>query len=159
MLCSDIPDFYTNCLKTWNSLKLPSLNEDDSVCDELIWNNKQILIEKKTIYSRSLKEKGLMQVNDLLRSNGGLVKTDELISRGFSHAEAFSIMNLIDAIPSEWRKKVKNIKPIKPSNMVCRINQLLLDGNPTNFMNITQKSMLNTQIHIHTNTNVCIIQS
>ena len=107
MLCNDIPDFYTKCLKTWSSLKLPSRREDNSICNELIWNNKQILIEKKTVYSRSLKEKGLMQINDLLSSNGGLVKTDELISRGFSHAEAFSVMSLIDAIPSEWRKKSK----------------------------------------------------
>ena len=141
LLCNDIPDFYTNCLKTWSSLKLPSLNEDDIICDELIWNNKQILIEKKTVYNRSLKEKGLMKINDLLSSNGGLVKTDELISRGFSYAEAFSVMSLIDAIPSEWRKKLKNRKPIALSNIVCRKKQLLLNGNPTNFINITQKSV------------------
>ena len=141
MLCNDISDFYTKCLYTWSSLKLPSLNEDDSICNELIWNNKQTLIEKKNIYSRSLKEKGLMQINDLLSSNGGLVKTDELISRGFSHAEAFSVMSLIDAIPSEWRKKLKNRKPITSSIKVCKEKQLLLNGSPTDFIKITQKSV------------------
>ena len=141
MLCNDIPEFYTSCLKTWSSLKLPSHNDDDNICNELIWNNKQIIIEMKTVYNRSLKEKGLKQINDLLSSNGGLAKTDELISRGFSHAEAFSIMCLIDAIPSEWRKKLKNRKPITSSIKVCKEKQLLLNGSPTDFIKITQKSV------------------
>ena len=48
-----------------------------------------------------------MKVIDLLSSQGGFAKTNELLSRRFTHAEAFSIMSYQDVIPFEWRKKLK----------------------------------------------------
>ena len=56
-------------------------------------DNKYILIDKKkTVFRKSLMQKGLMKVNDLLSSQGGFAKTTELLSRGYTNAEAFSIM-------------------------------------------------------------------
>ena len=108
ILKNGIPPFYLNCLKSWFSLQPPITSyEADIICNEIVWNNKCILIDKNTVYSKSLKQKGLVKLNDLLSSQGGFAKTNELLSREFTHAEAFSIMSYQDAIPEEWRKKLK----------------------------------------------------
>ena len=67
-----------------------------------------ILIDKKTVFRKSLMQKGLTKVNDLLSSQGSFAKTNEILSRAYTSAEAFSIMGYQEAIPIEWRKMLKH---------------------------------------------------
>ena len=47
LLKNGIPPFYLNCLKTWFSLPPITSSEADIICNEIVWNNKCILIDKK----------------------------------------------------------------------------------------------------------------
>ena len=132
-LKNGIPPFYLNCLKTWFSLQPPITSyEADIICNEIVWNNKCILIDKNTIYSQSLKQKGLVKVIDLLSSQGGFAKTNELLSRRFTHAEAFSIMSYQDVIPFEWRKKLKR-KHLSITHTPNQKDKLLINDDLTLF--------------------------
>ena len=62
LLKNGIPPFYLNCLKTWFSFQPPITSyEADIICNEIVWNNKCILIDKNTVYSKSLKHKAVLQ--------------------------------------------------------------------------------------------------
>ena len=114
--------------------------EADIICSEIVWNNKCILIDKNIVYSKSLKQKGLVKVNDLLSSQGGFAKTNELLSRVFTHAEAFSIMSYQHAIPIEWRKKLKQ-KHLSITHTPNQKDKLLINDDLTPFTKLTHKSV------------------
>ena len=81
-----------------------------------------------------------MKVNDLLNSQGGFAKTNELLSRGFTNAEAFSIMSYQDAIPEEWRKKLKQ-KHLSITHTPNQKDKLLINDDLTPFTKLTHKSV------------------
>ena len=102
-----LPEFYKECLIIWNSLQQPVPSEtDQEIINEYIWNNKQILIENKTVYSKNLRDKGLLKINDLLNLQGSFMKMEELLASGFTCTESFLLMVCIDALPSQWRKQL-----------------------------------------------------
>ena len=112
-----LPEFYKECLIIWNSLQQPVPSEtDQEIINEYIWNNKQILIENRTVYSKNLRDKGLLKINDLLNLQGSFMKVEELLASGFTCTESFLLMVCIDALPSQWRKQLKFTK--KKTNLV-----------------------------------------
>ena len=141
LLKNGIPPFYLNCLKTWFSLQPPITScGADIIRNEIVWNNKCILIDKNNVYSKPLKQEGLVKVNDLSSSQGGFAKTNELLSCGSTYASAFSILSHQDAIPIEWCKKLKQ----KHLSIVYTPNQkdkLSIDDDFTPFTKLTHKSV------------------
>ena len=65
----EVPLFYKQCLQAWNFLKLPC-DVDSKIEEHILWNNKLILIENKTVYNQRLVNKGRRRINDLLSTNG-----------------------------------------------------------------------------------------
>ena len=104
----EIPYYYKGCLQVWSSLLPPQ--PDNDIAGELLWNNKLILINAKSVYNKRLAKKEIMLANDLLSTNGGFATLEELVSRSFTITESFLIMGLIDALPSLWRKELKKLK-------------------------------------------------
>ena len=50
-----LPEYYKECLIICNSLQQPVPSKtDQEIINEYIWNNKQILIENRTVYSKNL---------------------------------------------------------------------------------------------------------
>lgn len=133
-----IPQFYMNCLQTWSSLQ-PHTIGDENIVEEYIWNNKHIIIEDKSVYNNTLKNKGILKFNDLLSSNGGFVKAKELKICGFTHAEVFSIMTYIDAVPAEWRKHLKHTKKANLPDNRQKESQLWINGKLTSVTKLKQK--------------------
>ena len=106
-----LPEYYKECLIIWNSLQQPVPSKtDQEIINEYIWNNKQILIENRTEYSKNLRDKGLLKIIDLLNLQGGFMKVEELLASGFICTESFLLMSCIDALPSQWRKQLKFTK-------------------------------------------------
>ena len=106
-----LPEYYKECLLIWNSLQQPVPSKtDQEIINEYIWNNKQILIENRTVYSKNLRDKGLLKISDLLNLQGGFMKVEEFLASGFTCTESFLLMSCIDALPSKWRKQLKFTK-------------------------------------------------
>ena len=53
LLKNEIPPFYFSCLKTWFSLQPPITSyEADIISNEIVWNNKCILIKVTVQFER-----------------------------------------------------------------------------------------------------------
>ena len=56
-----------------NFQKLPC-DVDSKIEEHILWNNKLILIENKTVYNQRLVNKGIRRINDILSTNGGFLQ-------------------------------------------------------------------------------------
>ena len=71
----------------------------ESVSNIILWNNKLICIDGKSFYFKTLQEKGILRLGDLLDENNDSIVKSKLRELNISPLEAFRLMSVIDAIP------------------------------------------------------------
>ena len=54
-----LPDFYKECLEAWSDLNTTNVVSYDDVMNQTIWNNKHILIEKRSRFIKCLVDNGI----------------------------------------------------------------------------------------------------
>ena len=130
-LIDDFPLFYKNIFNFWSkhlsfSPELPSL-----ILSNYLWYNNDILINKKPVYFPYFSEKNINHIAHLF-DNFGKVKDWNVLKEEFhlDNKFYFQWMQLINAIPSKWKKIIKdegkcenllllNHHLIKHNNLVC----------------------------------------
>ena len=75
-------------------LKVPSSSQD--IGNEIIWNNKFICIDKKSIYRRDLVNLGFLKIGDLFSANANPLRTNP--------EQSFFIMSIVNSISPQWRQ-------------------------------------------------------
>ena len=60
-----LPTFYRYCVNVWSSLRQDEPTTSEEIAREVLWNNKSIRLEKKSVFNQQLLEKGLVTVGDL----------------------------------------------------------------------------------------------
>jgi hypothetical protein len=73
----------------------------------ILWNNKEITIESKSIFWRHLFEKGICSVHDLLDTNGKFLSLENAQLKYNVHLNFFQYFQLIAAIPSYLKKEAQ----------------------------------------------------
>ena len=65
----NLPAFYKECFDAWSEVngKTPSCYEN--IINEIIWNNKFLCYDNKTIYRRDIANSGLVKIRDLISAN------------------------------------------------------------------------------------------
>ena len=138
-----LPEYYKECLIIWNSLQQPVPSKtDQEIINEYIWNNKQILIENRTVYSKNLRDKGLLKINDLLNLQGGFMKVEELLASGLTCTESFLLMSSVYRRSSVTvEKTIKFYK--KKRNLAVESDeaQLWIDAKFIKISKLTQKAI------------------
>jgi len=66
---NNVPPFYHAILKYWQENTPIILEDNTHKQNEIIWNNKNILIDKHMIYLKQWHRTGIMYINDLLDEN------------------------------------------------------------------------------------------
>ena len=84
---------------------------------QVVWYNKEILMEKKPFMLRMLYTKGIIHINDLLDDDGHFLELNVLSRKYDVTISTMSFNSIKDAIPKTWRKLVKqssgiNINPV-----------------------------------------------
>ena len=74
----------------------------------ILWNNKFIRIGDQSVYFRNLAEKGILRVGDLISNKNELIIKSELKVLHLSPLDAFRLVSLIDALPTQWRESLKS---------------------------------------------------
>ena len=97
-LISDIEDV--------NNLNIQDLNGKD-LSKVILWNDKFICIGDKSAYFRNLAEKGILRVGDLISNKNELIIESALRVLHLSPLDAFRLVFLIDALPTQWRESLK----------------------------------------------------
>ena len=72
----NLPDFYHSILEYWQYFKMLSINETD-IKDEVLWNNRNILIDKKPVFYRNWFSKNIIHLHHLLNDHGKFYAFDE----------------------------------------------------------------------------------
>lgn len=105
-----LPKFYEECFQIFaehsvaTAVKVQCLN-DISRADIIIWNNKHICVDGKSIFHHTLYEKGIITLENLISDNNDLI-IKNLHSSMFTPVEVFSLMQVIDALPIQWRNSL-----------------------------------------------------
>ena len=108
-----LPTFYEKCLNcfakcsaaNYDSIQIPHTVE--ALSNIILWNNKLICIDGKSFYFKTLQEKGILRLGDLLDENNDFIIKSKLRELNISPLEAFRLKSVIDALALEWRGKLK----------------------------------------------------
>ena len=73
----------------------------------ILWNNKLIRINGKSVYKSRLANGGIIRLGDLITENNDLVTNSRVRELNMSPLDAFNIASLIDALPAQWRQSLK----------------------------------------------------
>ena len=65
-----LPAFYMECLDAWATLNEFSVSPYEDVVNQVIWNNKNVIVGKASIFDKKLMTKGIVAIGDLLSDAG-----------------------------------------------------------------------------------------
>ena len=106
-----LPRFYEECFQIFaehsaaTAVSVQCLN-NNSRADTIIWNNKHICVDSKSIFHRALFKKGIITLEDLVSENNDLIVKQSPNSSLLTPTEVFLLMQVIDALPVQWRNSL-----------------------------------------------------
>ena len=114
-ITQEMPLFYRQVLCAWFDLKEEPKNALD-IARETVWLNKYIKISGDCLFYKQLYEKGLLLVADLLSETGKFLTHDEFQAKFDVTITHMFVMSLVDAIPVQWRRQLKNFSAAAVNN-------------------------------------------
>ena len=102
-----LPEFYKECIVAWTLLNEDNPSSLSEIANQVIWNNRFICIESKSIYHSRLVDLGIVKIGDLYDTRGDLKSNKEPLYSTLSPVEHFLFFSLFNAFPQEWRKVLK----------------------------------------------------
>jgi len=124
--------FYEECLKYSSEC---SVAKHDSVQNTtnvgllktILWNNKAICVDGKSVYYNRLANIGILSIGDLIFKDTKLL-TNHLRVLNISPLDVFRLTCVIEALPTEWRTFLKTRNhSVEPFNLQNQV-QLNLNG-------------------------------
>ena len=105
--------FYEECLKSFAGCSAATMQSVQEIKDgnlilqTIIWNNKFICIDGKTVFFKSLAEKGIFRIGNLISDKNGFITRCGLRDLHLTPLDVFRLVSVINALPNEWRCKLK----------------------------------------------------
>ena len=99
-----LPEYYKECFDAWSDLNgiTPSCYQE--IINEIIWNNRFLCYDKKSMYRRDIINLGFVKIGDLIsEKNSFSYGINSLVNP----EQRFFLMSIINSIPAEWRSVVK----------------------------------------------------
>ena len=142
-LPKDLPMYYLDSFLNWKEVKSEVVEVKEDLNNQFVWYNKNIEVDKHTIYCERLFQCGLWNVNDLY-NNGILVTYDEWQKRGAKTCDYMIWRGIVNAIPDEWKLLLKSDVSVPPIMQTCIIEyeKFHMDAH-----NVTEKDLKNLYRH------------
>ena len=124
-LKTQLPKYYKECFDAWSGLNSSTPVTFNDIMNEIIWNNKFICIDKKSVYRNDLVNSGIVKVGDLITDNNLFLHEDPYVP--ISPEQRFFIMGVVHSLPSDWKTIIRSsvctneIKPI-PCTPYIKLN-------------------------------------
>ena len=111
-LCIQLPKYYEECFRCFAEYSVANKLTEQALCQEIhktvIWNNKFICIQGKSVFCEALFKKGIITLEDLTTDGNDVITGIQIMaSASFTPKEKFQLMTIIDAIPTQWRNHLK----------------------------------------------------
>ena len=100
-LSANLPTFYKDLISHWQELNnvVPSAKKD--VCDQIVWNNRFIKINKASAYFQSWHQAGICKLSSLLdESNTRFLTFNEFLRKFKVKCNFLQYHGLVSAMPS-----------------------------------------------------------
>jgi hypothetical protein len=111
----NINEFYWTIIKAWNDVN--EINKlDMNVLDirkQCLWLNKHIKINKVEIKWKNWIQHNILTLHNILDNNGNFLSIEEINREYNFRCDFMQYNSLKDAIPKEWREKVKTMNVCK----------------------------------------------
>ena len=117
-----LPALYSRqCLVAWSELNASESISVHEIVNQVIWNNKFLCVDKKSVYQRDIADQGFCKIWDLFSVDNVRLNPEQ----------SFFIMSVIDSMPAAWRLLIRtaNIAPVLsplPNAPAILINDILI---------------------------------
>ena len=91
----------------------------------VIWNNRHILIDGKSVFYQSLFDKGIVTLENLVTDTNVLLVRQDPNELPFTLLEWFHLIQIFEALPTQWRKSLTSCGP-KSGETFLWYNQIKL---------------------------------
>lgn len=106
---SNCPRFYQTVLASWKEVKEMKSKVNNNFSDEIIWNNKAITINSKSLFYDSWYKAGIIKIRDLLNTTDNtFLSYNQLLRKYNIRSHFLQYHSLVSAIPEQWKKQLKN---------------------------------------------------
>ena len=106
-----MPLFYIELIRAWALVDRGLWEEKPKVEKNILWHNKSITIDKKTLFNKEWFESGIIRLEDILL-NGRFKKVEDIVSilkfRNSKRCAIFYYAKLRQAIPKIWLTQISN---------------------------------------------------
>ena len=104
----NLPPFYVEVLKQWQMTKDFKRSETTLAHEEVIWNNRKILIDGNSVFYKSWFDQNVIRVQDLLQEDGKFLSFKNFCDQ-FKFKTPFTLyFGLINSISTSWRLVSEN---------------------------------------------------
>ena len=134
-----LPPFYKQCFEAWSDLNSKAPTSLQEVVNEIVWNNKFLCVNNKSVFRRDLFSMGLLKIGDLL--SGNIPSTFCFMNLLLTPEQRFFVMGIIDSIPAHWRKIIKDASSRPIISPVPDAPTILIDKNPLTILDVSSKQI------------------
>ena len=132
-LCIKLPKYYEECFRCFAEYSVANNLTEQALCHEInntvVWNNKFICIQGKSVFCGALFKKGIITLQDLTTEENGFINGFQILaSASLTPKETFQLMAIIDAIPTQWRHHLKTCNDYQNNSTCSNSAQLHLNG-------------------------------
>ena len=107
---SNMPAFYIDILKAWTEVQgLCNVGiHQNNIRSSILWNNKNITIEGKSVYWKEWHTAGIDRLGDLLDENNSFLGYYQLCRKTGLKPPLTKFFGLISVIPSKWKQALRS---------------------------------------------------
>ena len=118
-----LPIFYKKVLDYWCEFKISKGSDSKSnPKNEIVWNNRKILVEKKPVFYQTWYDAGITKISDILNENQDFLKWHEFAIKLNLNVPFTTYYGLVNAIPKRWKANLRN--PIPNDTHDTTVNSL-----------------------------------
>ena len=118
----------------------------EDVIDQIIWNNKDIVVDKQSLFEKHLFCQGIVKIGDLLSNTGKFLQSSKVLRANLSPTQYFKLIGVVDAIPIAWRliiKQSQTSQHFHSSFLGDKIYNIELDETEIDLSKVTSKLLYN----------------
>ena len=108
----NLPSFYTKMLQFWQEIRNNERTEIDAtnIVKEVIWNNRRIQINQKTVFFEKWYTKGILKIGDVIDENNNFLSFESLKRKYAIDINFVNYYGIISAIPRQWKQALKQTR-------------------------------------------------
>ena len=109
-LSPSVPGFYKQLLLYWYEIHSRPPDTPNEVLNEIIWNNKHILVDNKPIFLKTWYEGGIRTVKDIVNEDGQFISVNGLQLKYGIIINCMHLNSIKTAIPKQWLNKINSVR-------------------------------------------------